>query len=108
MQIIFNVKTLDKKRPGKSTLIIRTLKNFGIRGDHALLYFTKNSGEYLLRKCWLLDYYIDINKAPRNKTAWLKSAIEHDYAEPEAFHDWFKKKREKILNGNNEDLKELV
>ena len=108
MQITINLDKLDKKKKAKSTLVIKALKNYGIRGDLAMHYFTQNSPEWVMRKIWLLDYYIDINRAPKNKTAWLKSAIAHDYAEPEGFWEWFRRKREKILNGSNDDLKQLV
>ncbi len=109
MQITINLPNPnEKKRPARSTLVVRLLKSYGIPGKRASYYFTQYSYEYILRKCWLIDYYIGLEKPMRNKTAWLTSAIERDYSEPEAFHDWMKKKREQILNGNNEELKELV
>ena len=108
MQITIDLKKLDKKKKAKSTLVIKALKNFGVRGDLARWYFTQNSPEWIMRKCWMLDYYIDIDRAPKNKTAWLKAAIKHDYVEPEGFHEWFRRKKEKILNGSNDDLKQLI
>ena len=99
MKLIINLPDISDKKPlSKATLVIRTLKNFGIRGDHALLYFTRNSAEYLMRKCWLLQYYIELDKPIKNKTAWLKRAIENDYLEPEAFNDWYKRKQNEIKN----------
>ena len=108
MQITFNIKTLDSKPKAKSTLIIDLLKKRGISGSLAKQMYCQYSSEYLIRKNWLLDYYHEKGLKISDNRRWLLACINNDYSEPEAFHDWFKFKRKQIMQGNNDELKELI
>ena len=110
MKLEINIKTADDKIKAPSTLIIDLLKKHGIRGDVASNIFKTNKPEYIVRKCFLFDYYSEKNGNGKilDSMRWLQSAIRNDYTESDAFLSWYKKKREYILNNGNDDLKRLV
>lgn len=103
-----NLHKLDCRTKAKSTLIVDLLKKRGIPGSMAARMFCLNSGEYLLRKCWLLDFQIERGYPVIDKRRWLLAAIKNDYNEPDKFLEWLKRKKEYIMKNGNADLKQLI
>ena len=97
------------KQTPLSTLVIAALKKRGVRGDKAAWYFTQHSAEWLAKRIWLLDYYMETNP-PKSPTGFLIASIEHDYVLPEMFIYWLEAKKQKILSDPNssDDLIKLV
>jgi hypothetical protein len=109
--ITLNLHRVDnKKTKAKSTLIVDLLKNHGIPGGQAVKIFQTNRPEYIVRKCFLLDYQLEKRNPITIVDAkrWIQSAIRNDYLEPEAFNNWYKDKCEYIIKNGNDDLKRLV
>ena len=98
----------NKKTKAKSTLIVDLLKKRGISGIVAVDIFQQYSAEYVLRKCWLLDYMVELGLPIKHHRRWLQAAIKNDYKEPDHFLMWLKRKKEYILKDGNEDLKQLL
>lgn len=110
MKLELNIKTLDAKPKSESTLIVDLLKKHGIPGNQAAQIFKTNAAEYIVRKAFMYDYYSEENGNGKilNSVRWLQSAIKNDYKETEKFLNWYKKKRQYILENGNEDLRRLV
>jgi hypothetical protein len=109
MKLTIDVKTLDEKSKSNSTLIIDLLKKFGVPGGQAVKIFQQNRPEYIVRKCFLFEYYKTEQTTPiLSSMKWLQHAIRNDYNEPERFNNWYKARREDILANGNADLKQLI
>ena len=107
--ITLNLHRIDnKKTKATSTLIVDLLKNFDIPGTMAVRLFQQSGGEYLVRKCFLLEYYLYKKKPVLDKRRWLLAAINNNWNESDDFLNWYKSRREYILNNGNDDLKRLV
>ena len=98
----------DKKRKAKSTLLVDLLKKRQIPGSLAARMCCAYSSEYLVRKCFLLDYYVENGLKINDTRRWIQSAITNDYNESDGFLNWFKRKKEYIMQNGNDDLKQLV
>jgi hypothetical protein len=110
MKLELNIKTVDEKNKSQSTLVIDLLKKFEVPGGQAVKIFRSHRSEYIVRKCFLLEYHL-LNKNPITKVdakKWIQAAIRNDYNESDAFLNWYKAKKEYILNNGNGDLKQLV
>ena len=98
----------DRKIKPKSSLIIELLKKRGIAGSIAARMFCYHSPEYLVRKCWLLDFHHSRGYTIIDDRRWLLASIRNDYNESDAFLAWLKDKKEDIIKNGNDDLKRLV
>ena len=104
-----NFKVVDNvKRKATSTLIVNLLKKFDIPGSQAVRMFHQNGHEYIVRKCYLLEYQIYIKKPIGDKKRWLMACINNDWNESDAFKAWYKDKKEYIINNGNDDLRQLL
>ena len=109
MKLELNIKTVDEKNKSESTLIVDLLKKCGIPGNKAVKIYQQNSAEYIVRKCFLYEYYATEKNEPiLSSMKWLQHAIRNDYNEPDGFINWYKAKKEYIKNNGNGDLKQLV
>jgi len=109
MKLEINVKKVDDKIKSDSTILIDLLKQRGIPGSQAVQLYKRNSKEYLVRKLFLYDYYATKKNAPiLSSMRWLQSAIKNDYKESDDFLNWYKAKKEYILNNGDDELKKLV
>ena len=98
----------DRKVKAKSSLVIELLKKRGIAGNIASQMFCFHSPEYLIRKCWLLDFHHSRGYTIIDDRRWLLASIRNDYNESDAFLAWLKDKKEDIIKNGNDDLKRLV
>ena len=101
----------NRKSKAKSTLIVDLLKKFDIPGGQATGLYQKHGkegGEYIVRKCFLLEYWHHMKKPVGDNRRWLIAAINNDWDESDAFKDWYKRKKEYILNNGNDDMKQLL
>ena len=108
--ITLNFKVVDdKKKKRESTIIIDLLKKHGVPGGVAVNIYKTNRAEYIIRKCFLYEYYATVeNKPILSGMKWVQHAIRNDYNEPDHFNNWYKSKKEYILANGNDDLKRLV
>ena len=108
-KLTLNLHRVDnRKTKAKSTLIVDLLKKFDIPGGQAVRMFHQNGHEYIVRKCYLLEYQIYSKKPIGDKKRWLMACINNDWRESDAFKEWFKVKKEYILNNGNDDLRQLL
>jgi hypothetical protein len=98
----------DKKSKAKSTLVVDLLKKFDIPGTQAVRMYHQNGPEYIVRKCFLLEYHLYKKKPVLDKRRWLMACINNDWNESDEFINWYKRKKEYILNNGNDDLKQLI
>ncbi len=113
--LTLNLHKVNKpKSKAKSTLIVDLLKKYNIAGTQAVRMFNQSGGEYIVRKCFLLDYfkekYLMKNDGfgVKDERRWLIASINNDYNEPEDFLNWYKRKKDYIIANGNADLKRLV
>lgn len=88
-----------------STALFYCFKKRGIPGNLLKVYYGKYSEEYLIRKYWYLEYKIE-QGVVKNPVGWLRNNIENEFSESDKFWDWWRIKRDKILD--NGDLNENI
>ena len=99
----------DRKVKPKSSLVIDLLKKRGIAGNVAAQMLSHPyTPEYLVRKCWLLDFHHSRGYTIIDDRRWLLACINNDYNESDAFLAWLKDKKEDIIKTGNDDLKRLI
>jgi len=107
--ITLNLHKIDyRKQKAKSTVVIDLLKRRNISGCQAAQMFVEYSPEYLVRKCFLLDFHHSRGYTIIDDRRWLLACINNDYNESDAFLAWLKDKKEDIIKNGNDDLKRLV
>jgi len=112
--LTLNFKVVDdkKKKKAKSTLVVDLLKRRGVSGTQAVRMFQQCGAEYLVRKCFHLDWYVDkylnSNYPVKDTRRWLIACINNNHNESDEFLDWLDRKKEYIINNGNDDLKALV
>ena len=108
MKLELNIKTVDEKNKAVSTLIVDLLKKRGIPAGQAVKIWQTNRPEYIVRKCFMYDFYVEKTGNVISSMKWLQSAIRNDYNESDTFLNWYKAKKQYILENGNNDLKQLV
>jgi len=107
--LTINLHRVDDKKPkANSTLIVDLLKKFDIPGRQAVMMFHYNGPEYLVRKCYQLEYRMSKNLPVDDKKRWLTACINNNWSEPPGFNDWYKSKKEYVMNNGNDDLRQLL
>ena len=107
--ITLNLHRVDnRKSKAKSTLIVDLLKKFDIPGTQAVRMYHQNGPEYIVRKAFLLEHYLYKKKPIGDKRRWLIACIHNDWTESDDFLNWFKRRKEYILNNGDDDLKQLL
>ncbi len=93
------LQSVPLKPTATSSALFFCYKKRGIPGSVIKVYSDKYSYEYLARKYWLMEFKIE-QGILRSPVAWIRDNIEHEYNEPEGFWEWFKRKRETVMNGD--------
>jgi len=107
--LTINYKVIEERKvKAKSTLIINLLKKFDIPGSQAVRMYHQNGPEYLVRKCFLLEYHLYKKKPVLDRKRWLMAAINNDWNESEEFNNWYKHRKDDIVNNGNDDMKQLL
>ena len=89
ISITLNFKVVDdKKKKAVSTLIVNLLKKFDIPGGQAARMFHLNGHEYLVRKCFLLEFHLYKKKPVLDNRRWLMACINNDWNESDEFKNW--------------------
>ena len=111
--ITLNLHRVDnKKTKAKSTLVVGLLKKYGIPGTQAVRMYNQNGGEYIVRKCFQLDFFKEKylmrdGFGIKDERRWLMANINNMYDESDEFINWFENKKDYIIKTDSE-LKELL
>ena len=111
--LTLNLHKIDhRKVKAKSSLVIDLLKSRGIPGGRAAAMYHINGGEYLIKKVFMLDFfmekYLHGDTQIKDTKRWLQACITNDYTETEDFNGWFKRKKEYIAQNGSSDLRQLL
>ena len=88
--------------------IFYCFKKQGIPGNVVKKYYDRYSVEYLIRKYWYLEYKIE-QGAVKSPVGWLRYCIDNEISETDGFWDWWRVKRERVLDGDfDENIKAIA
>jgi len=89
--------------------IFHCFKKQGVPGNLVKVYYDKYSEEYLIRKYWYMIYKIELGQV-KTPVGWLRNNIENEFSENDGFWEWWKGKRDRILDdpASDENLKAMV
>jgi len=107
--LTINYKVIeDRKVKATSTLIINLLKKFDIPGGRAAMMFHKHGAEYIVKKCFLLEYKIAEGFKVDSMMRCMQACIVNDWNESDGFNDYNKRRREYIIKNGPDDLRQLL